>query len=168
MILAMVCLYSISLKYPRFDVQVLTSPFTTGNSGNYVTGNGQSGNGNGGGGGCGNVVISQSAAYVYPAPSTVVVNAAPVTSVVVVQYPQVYTSYVVYQAPPCTSVIYQQPQVVPLVTQETQYPRGCAYWESLGYRCSPAGAVTGEMRALFWSWMVAGAAFWTVVVARFL
>ncbi|EPS38883.1 hypothetical protein H072_7390 [Dactylellina haptotyla CBS 200.50] len=140
-----------------------------GNSGNYNCGNGNSGNynnnngqsGNGGTGQCGNVVISQSAAYVYPAPSTVVVQVAPVTQVITVQAPVVYTTYVVYAQPPATTVIYQQPQVVPIVAQETYAPRGCAYWEALGYRCS-AGVGMESLRGSWRLMAVVGGLFWGV------
>ncbi|KAF3912452.1 hypothetical protein ABW20_dc0103563 [Dactylellina cionopaga] len=141
----------------------------SGNSGNYNCGNGNSGNynngdgnsNNGGNGACGNVVISQSVAYVYPAPSTVVVQVAPVTQVVTVQAPVVYTTYVVYQQPPATTIVYQQPQVIPIVAQETYAPRGCAYWQALGYSCS-AGVGLESLRG---SWRVAsvvGGVFWGV------
>ncbi|KAK6338510.1 hypothetical protein TWF730_002573 [Orbilia blumenaviensis] len=138
-----------------------------GNSGNYNCGNGNSGNynggdgqsGNGGDGACGNVVISQSVAYVYPAPSTVVVQVAPITSVVTLYQPQVYTTWVVYQQPPATTVIYQEPQVVRIVAQETYAPRGCAYWESLGYRCSAGGRVEVH-KSLY---IVGGVLFWGLV-----
>ncbi|KAF3932451.1 hypothetical protein ABW19_dt0202200 [Dactylella cylindrospora] len=118
------------------------------NSGNGNNGNYQSGNGGSGGGVCGNVVISQSQAWVYPAPSTVV-------------YPQVYTSYVVYAQQPATTVIYQQPQVVPIVAQETYAPRGCAYWEALGYQCSSGRGWDG-MRSGMGIWMAVGGVFWGV------
>ncbi|KAF3099050.1 hypothetical protein TWF594_008479 [Orbilia oligospora] len=138
-----------------------------GNSGNYNCGNGNSGNynsgdgsaGNGGDGQCGNVVISQSVAYVYPAPSTVVVQVAPITSVVTIYQPQVYTTWVVYQQPPATTVIYQEPQVVRIVAQETYAPRGCAYWESLGYRCSAGGRVEINKGI----YVIGGALFWMLV-----
>ncbi|KAK6517549.1 hypothetical protein TWF281_004199 [Arthrobotrys megalospora] len=138
-----------------------------GNSGNYNCGNGNSGNynsgdgqsGNGGDGQCGNVVISQSVAYVYPAPSTVIVQVAPITSVVTIYQPQVYTTWVVYQQPPATTVVYQEPQVVRIVAQETYAPRGCAYWESLGYRCSPGNRV----EVLKGVYVVGAVLFWGVV-----
>ncbi|KAK6526539.1 hypothetical protein TWF694_005122 [Orbilia ellipsospora] len=127
-----------------------------GNSGNYNGGNGQSGNG--GSGSCGNVVISQSVAYVYPAPSTVVVQVAPVTQIVTVAAPVVYTTYVVYQQPPATTVVYQPAQVVPIVQQETYAPRGCAYWEALGYRCSAASGIRSNLATK--GMIAAGVVFW--------
>ncbi|EWC48029.1 hypothetical protein DRE_02608 [Drechslerella stenobrocha 248] len=143
-----------------------------GNSGNYNCGNGNSGNynsgdgqsNNGGSGACGNVVISQSVAYVYPAPSTVVVAVAPVTEVVVVQYPQVYTTYVVYVQPPATTVVYQQPQTIAIAASESYAPRGCAYWEALGYRCSPGNGWRG-MRGDAAVGMLVASAFWGAWVA---
>ncbi|KAK6360011.1 hypothetical protein TWF696_001132 [Orbilia brochopaga] len=132
-----------------------------GNSGNYNSGDGQSGNG--GNGACGSVVVGQSVAYVYPAPSTVVVQVAPVTQLVTVQAPQVYTTYVVYMQPPATTVIVQQPQTIAIAASESYAPRGCAYWEALGYRCSPANGWRG-MRSQAAVGMAAVSVFWGVLM----
>ncbi|KAF3902193.1 hypothetical protein ABW21_db0207720 [Orbilia brochopaga] len=141
------------------------------NSGNYNCGNGNSGNynsgdgsaGNGGSGACGSVVVGQSVAYVYPAPSTVVVQGVPVTQVVTVQAPQVYTTYVVYMQPAATTVIYQQPQTVAIAAAESYAPRGCAYWVALGYRCSPANGWR-EMRAQAVVGMAVASVFWGLLL----
>ncbi|KAJ6260785.1 hypothetical protein Dda_5014 [Drechslerella dactyloides] len=132
-----------------------------GNSGNYNSGDGQAGNG--GSGACGSVVVGQSVAYVYPAPSTVVVQVAPVTQLVTVQYPQVYTTYMVYVQPPATTVVVQQPQTIAIAAAESYAPRGCAYWEALGYRCSPANGWRG-LRAQAAVGMAAVSVFWGILM----